>query len=273
MNPGIYYDISFEDYLAIEAVNSSLLKDVAMMSLAHAQYNKTHPKESDAMAKGKLFHTLVLQPEKFRSEYIKAPKVDRRTKAGKEQWADFLEEAQAKTPYAGEDYAEVFAMRKKIYEHPAAIQFVQNGKAEVTCVWEDKPTGLLCKARGDYEHRNFYTIVDLKSTRFASPSGFSREMRQFGYHIQAAFYTDGWKTVTGENHDFVIVASEKTPPFCCACYLVNEYTIEAGQKAYRDALDIYAEALETGKFTGYSEDILPLDIPDWALYDLGIRKG
>jgi exodeoxyribonuclease VIII len=273
MKPGIYYDISFEDYLAIDAVNSSLLKDVAMRSCQHAQYNKTHPKESDALAKGKLFHTITLQPERFRSEFAIAPKCDRRTKAGKADWQTFLDQAGDKQAVSKEDYTEVFEMRKKVYEHPAAIQFVQNGKAEVTCVWVDKPTGLLCKARGDYEHRNFYTIVDLKSTKIASPGGFSREMRQYGYHIQAAFYTDGWKEITGENHDFVIVASEKTAPFCVGCYLVNEYTIEAGQKAYRRALDIYAEALKTGKFTGYSEDIEPIDIPDWALYDEGIRKG
>jgi exodeoxyribonuclease VIII len=271
MKPGIYYDISFEDYLAIDAVNSSTLKDVAMRSLEHAKYNRDHPKESDALAKGKLFHTITLQPEKFRSEYAIAPKCDRRTKAGKEAWADFLDEADGKLAVTQNDYTEVFAMRKKIYEHPAAIQFVQNGKAEVTCVWEDKQTGLLCKARGDYEHRNFYTIVDLKSTKIASPGGFSREMRTFGYHIQAGFYTDGWKAVTGENHDFVIVASEKSAPFTVGVYLVNEHTIEAGQRAYRRALDCYAEALETGKFTGYSQDIEPIDIPIWALNDEGVK--
>ena len=142
MKPGIYYDISFEDYLAIDAANASTLKTIAMQSLAHAKYNKDHPKESDALAKGKLMHTLTLQPEKFRSEYAIAPKCDRRTKDGKEKWADFLEQSVGKMAVTGNDYAEVFAMRKQIYEHPAAIQFVQNGKAEVTCVWIDKPTGL-----------------------------------------------------------------------------------------------------------------------------------
>jgi hypothetical protein len=271
MEPGIYYDIPFDEYLDIEAVNASLLKTIAMKSLEHAKYDKDHPRESDALAFGKLFHTLVLQPEKFRSEFAIAPKVDRRTKDGKARWAEFLETADRKTPVDGKDYAEAFAMRKKIYEHPAAIQFVQNGRAEVVCIWEDKQTGLLCKARGDYEHRNFYTIVDLKSTRIASPGGFSREMHKFGYHIQSAFYTDGWKAVTGENHDFVMVASEKTAPYSVGCYLVNEHTIEAGQNAYRRALDCYAEALKTGKFTGYSEDILPIDIPIWALNNEGVK--
>jgi exodeoxyribonuclease VIII len=271
MNPGIYYDISFEDYLAIDAVNSGLLKDVAMLSLEHAKYNKEHPKESPALAKGKLFHTLVLQPEKFRSEYAIMPKVDLRTKVGKQAKADFLEEADGKMVVTRDDYIEVFAMRKRIYEHSAAIQFVQNGAAEVTCIWIDKETGLLCKARADYFHEDFSTIVDLKSTKDASPKGFPYEMKRYGYHVQAGFYTDGFKAVTGEDHDFVIVASEKTPPFCVSCFLMNNLrddsrppAIDIGRQLYRKALDEYAKALETGIFTGYGEDIIPLDMPFWS---------
>jgi hypothetical protein len=50
---------------------------------------------TDAMKQGSLVDCLITEPQNFDRKYVVAPKVDRRTKAGKEAWAACEEQARA----------------------------------------------------------------------------------------------------------------------------------------------------------------------------------
>ena len=77
------------EYHATSAVSKSDL-DLIAKSPAHYTEAKNAPKEQTAsMLLGSVAHKLVLEQDKFEEDFAIAPDVDRRTKAGREQWAEF----------------------------------------------------------------------------------------------------------------------------------------------------------------------------------------
>ena len=59
----------------------------------HFQYQMTHPKEdTPALLFGRALHKMILEPGDFESEFAVCPTVNRRTKAGQEQYAAFMAE-------------------------------------------------------------------------------------------------------------------------------------------------------------------------------------
>ena len=131
---------------------------------------------------------------------------------------------------------------------------------------------MLCKARIDYVHEVGGFLVDLKSAKDASPDGFARAMVNYRYYQQAAFYMAGYKAATGDASAFLFVPVEKTLPYATAVYEVNDWTIEAGERAYRKALDTYAECIKTGLWPSYQTEVELIDIPDWALSKEGVAR-
>ena len=88
--------MSAEDYRNDEAFSRSQLFKLSK-SPAHFKYALENPEvETPALAFGTAFHAYVLEKDKFDSEYIVAPKLDRRTKEGKALAAQI--EASGKIP-------------------------------------------------------------------------------------------------------------------------------------------------------------------------------
>jgi exodeoxyribonuclease VIII len=92
MKPGIYFDISNEDYHAGDGVSKSQL-DMVALSPALLQWQKSAPVDTEklkALDMGTALHCLLLEPEEFDKRFIVAPQFNRRTTAGKEDEAAFL---------------------------------------------------------------------------------------------------------------------------------------------------------------------------------------
>ncbi len=271
IKPGIYPGVPFCTYLQWEAVNNTFLTILQTRSPAHAVYYRDHPQPPTlALEQGKILHALSLEPGTFYDKYIVAPKVDKRTKAGKERWAEFVEQSGEKVVVVADDFRLAKIMSEAIQKHPAAKIFLAEGTPEVCMVWFDKKTGILCKARLDYYHRLFNMVIDLKSTRDASEGAFSRAISTYNYHQQAAFYSDGAATLMEEIQHFLYIAAEKTPPYAVACYQLNDDSIEAGRRAYRRALHKCKQCMDADKWPAYSEDPEMIDIPSYALSKEGV---
>lgn len=279
MKPGIYPNLSFGDYQRIDAVNQSLLKHFAH-SPAHARYEMLHPSEPSAsMTMGTAVHAAVLEPDRFKADYVVAPKCDKRTNAGKAEWADFEAANKGKDWLPEAEYQNALAMASAVRAHPQARALLDGrGKNELTAVWLDEETGVKCKARIDrlttitdcidgHDH-NWPTIVDIKTTRDASRDKFAKSMIDYGYHIQAAFYIDGLYAIQPVNRLWHIIAVENVPPFGAAVYRIAPASIELGRAKYREHLRRYANCMESGVWPGYPQDIVELDVPAWALREL-----
>lgn len=231
MKNGIY-GIPFDEYLETEGISNSYLSRFAVTP-AHATIPMV---ETPSMAIGTAFHTCVLEPDQFDSRYAVLPALDRRTKAGKADFAEFQAENQGKVFIKPADFEAIQNMRVAILDHPAAKKLLQDGMAEQSVFWNDSATELQCKARPDWLTRN--TVVDLKKTRDASERGFARSVVQYRYYQQAAMYLDGINQVSDtEYNEFVFIAVCDQEPYEIGVYSLSQEFLEFGYSEYRRLLD------------------------------------
>ena len=270
MNPGVYPGLSRAEYEAIPAANYSTLKHFNL-SPAHAREYMIHPPEpSKAMEFGTALHSAILEPTKFKKEYIVAPTVDRRTKEGKAAWVAFEAEHPGGNYLSTDEMEGCNTIIKGIDENETATLLLRGeGKNEMCVVWVDEETGLLCKGLIDRFTSLFGwgVVVDIKSTVSAFPPMFAAQSARMSYHVQAAFYIDGLNAVAPSERRFITLAIEKTRPFCMSAFEYDEQAISEGRAAYRRYLNEYNSCKETGKWPGYPAGINPLSLPKWAIKD------
>ena len=83
--------------------------------------------------------------------------------------------------------------------------------------------------------------------------------------MQAAYYLDGLATTNHPSVAFCFIAGEKEPPYSVGVYTITDDYIELGRKLYKKALALYAKCLKENNFPAYSEEIIELAPPRWAL--------
>ena len=271
--PGIYPGISFEDYCSWDAINNSVLKELREKTPAHALQYMSEPPDTAALRVGHALHTLVLEPESFAGRYAVRPVCDRRTKAGKAVYEQFTESLNGKTELTEPEFADIQAMAGKLRKKRFTCNWISKGQAEVCIVWRDPKTDLLCKARLDYYQKSLGAIIDLKTTRnTAGQRDVERAIANFGYHQQAAWYSDGLAAITGSQPDYVFFFLEKKPPYECRAWQADHETIIAGRKMYRRAMDTYAQCVQTGEWHGWPDTVDMITLPNWALQEAGVGK-
>ena len=87
--PGIYHDLSNEQYHSGPGVSKSQLDDIAESPATYI-WRKNAPVDTEklqALDMGTALHCLLLEPDEFDSRFIKAPDFNRRTKDGKAEEA------------------------------------------------------------------------------------------------------------------------------------------------------------------------------------------
>lgn len=268
--PGLYPDIHADIYRAWPFAAQSILKVLRDKSPAHAKQQLDNPPESTpALRLGAAVHTAVLQPELFHQEYIRAPEGDRRTKEVKEVWQSLKESHPNATILSGYEWEQCMAIRNAVASHPTARRLL-DGQSELSAVWKDPDTGVMCKGRFDMVSQ-IGVITDLKTTVDASPSSFTRSVYNYGYYIQAAHYLSGAQELGIDAKFFTIIAVEKTPPYCVAVYHIRSDAIAAGEDELRPLLELYARCQETGVWPGYPNEAVEIDLPPYAYYQIEER--
>lgn len=249
MKPGTY-NLSAAQYHAAEGISKSGLDRIAR-SPAHFRYGKTE--ETDTLRLGTAVHAAVLEPILFAQTYACAE--GRRNKK-----AEKIE----LTPM---EWDICSGIADAISDHPTCRELLSWGEAEESIFWHDAETLLLCRARPDWTRygdgiRSSTRLIDLKTTKDASPSGFARAVETYRYHVQAAFYLDGWRAANGGSwcDEFVFIAVEKTAPFAIGLYRLPDWQIEEGRQLYRRDLAVYEDCLNRDEWPGYSEDIITLEM-------------
>ena len=247
------------EYHAHPALGSSRLREL-LKSPAHFKANLR--RETEALALGSLVHTLVLEPHAFPERYVVVPKINGATKEGKAQKAALANET--RIVVNGEVMAEASACATSIMGH-RVYQQIRDAQVEHTVFWTDAETGIECKARFDVLGP---LLVDLKTTRDASPRGFQRAIATYGYHIQAAHYMAGAIANGMEPRGFLFACVETSAPYLAAGYLMGNPTLEQGERERREALTTYAQCLRDDRWPGYNDDrIEVIDLPEWAWKD------
>jgi exodeoxyribonuclease VIII len=256
-------------YHAHPAVSKSHLDLIARSPLHYwARYidpNRVIPEPTPQMRLGTALHTHVLELSRWDEEIAVAPQCDRRTKAGKEAFAAFEANSAGKTVITADDAEQVMAMGRAIMRHPAAAMLLGlPGKAETTHMWTDAITGLECKCRPDWLTDDGSIVVDLKTTKDASPRGFKQSVANFAYHKQAAWYLHGLEQATGKRPDqFIFICVESSAPFACAVYAADAEMIERGHEHAMRDLGKLAACRLTDSWPSYSDQIEMISLPGW----------
>lgn len=265
---GIHLDIPFEDYLSWPGLSQTDLKAIHDCP-AKYEWRKTHPrKTTPAQAFGTIVHTAVLEPHEFDQRYVARAKPDLRTKAGKARWAEWLAEAEqlGREVVPLDDYDTATWMRDAVRSHPAASELLNmKGNREVSLRWD--ADGLPCKCRIDWLPTDEPFIVDLKTCICSRPVSFAYDVRKWGYHAQAFWYTEGEYACEAVAHDnpllreYRIIAVEKHPPYVVSVISLDVSTFLGGEDICTEALRTYKQCMESGRWPGYSDDVEEISIP------------
>jgi exodeoxyribonuclease VIII len=274
MESGWFPGISDQEYHSADGrISSSGCKEI-LKSPAHyrANYGPAAIPGGDtpAFLIGKAAHCLILEGiEAYRKRFVVAPVVDKRTKAGKAAWQEFIDSNPGKVILAQDQEDLVTGMAESVSDHPVIPGWIAQGVAEISGYYEDPATATACKIRPDclIESRNI--IIDLKTTFDASPEAFSRDIARYKYHLSAAMYSAGFELLTGRKlTDFIFVVVEKSAPYSVAVYRLDPASLAAGSFLYRQALNAYSRCLERNSWPGYPAETQTLSIPAYAMPDL-----
>jgi exodeoxyribonuclease VIII len=271
------------DYYAIKALSHSKLSCLAQnpmeFKMRYVDDPPTlPPKESDAFAMGHAVHCLALEPEKFDERFAVAPKVDRRTTAGKVAWAEYLADCEGKTVLDEQDHADAIACVQALNNHPEfATIMAQPRRVEVEHQFD--LFGHRFKAKPDCIVDSMKLIVDIKTTDDASPHRWQWSAVDYGYHRQAWIYrgaielSHANKEPVTESYRFIFAVVEKPKPSTrgipptVALYELDSDTMRMGCEDTFALVREYERRTETNDWQQpYSSGIVPLRLPKRRVY-------
>lgn len=229
----------------------------------HARYVAgTMPASSSArMDLGTAVHAAVLQPERFTELVAVAPEVDRRSKAGKETFAEFERASAGKTVVDAAAGATALAMAAAVRNVPVARFLLDaTGVVERPVVWEDVATGVPCRAKPDKLLTNAATLLEFKTVSDGNPFAFSRTVWSLGYHLQAAHYMAG----TGAKR-LVWITVSTAPPHEVALFELDEPSLEAARQQYGRVLCEIAGCKASDEWPVVPTAVAKISLPQWAV--------
>ena len=254
------------EYNSIIGLNYSGAKQI-LRSPAHykawLEAQAEDESDSPALKLGRLVHLACLQPKEFLDRVKIEPNVDGRTKEGKA-----IKEAFKATLAEGDETVtdELYAQIDGIAE---SVEFAINTlKPDQSCWVTEKPytkdfDGITIKGRPDLVFKikgcEALQILDVKTCQSAEPAAFARDIANYKYHLQAAFYSELVGTT-----NFFIVAVEKEPPYAYRIYTLDAAALSEGQALMRDAVAAYKQSITFQTWPSYTRNVCEISLPKWA---------
>jgi predicted transcriptional regulator len=234
---------SNEMYHSHESISASGLKTIARSSVKH--FLEQEFKETDAMKFGTAVHQAILEPHDFYDIYYALPNFgDLRKKENKELKKQEELKAEGKICLSHNEHEAI----KKILENYNKNELAKHYcKGEIELSHYLKHDGIDVRVRPDVINRVSGFIADVKTTKNNNPDKFRWTVRDFGYHIQAAFYMDMLGVDT-----FKIIAVENVKPYTVNVQTIDKESIEKGRKLYKKALDDWKLYVRENKIKSYS---------------------
>lgn len=284
---GLVKDMPAERYHSIAAMSAGGLKRMRV-SPAHfygMQLDPNRPAPGDptpAMKNGTLVHCAIFEPRALQKRYAvlpddapRRPTVSQRnaknpsldTIDALEWWARWEREHQGAEIIEAVQLQTAKAQAAALRALPDVAALLSDGYGEASAFWHDAETGEMCKCRPDWTSPagDGVILVDGKTAQDASPEGFGRAIWNMGYHLQAAWYSDGFEAATGLRvHGFVFAAVESAWPHAAAAYMLGDDVMQAARRENRRLLNRYAECKRTGIWPGYGSAVQLINLPAWA---------
>ena len=262
--PGIVLGLSDQDYHADTRTLSSTGAKRLLECPARFRWDQDHPRPyTAAFELGHAAHTLTLGT----GAGLHVVQADSwRSKAARTERDEAL--AEGLTPLLEAEHAQAQAMRETLAGHPVAGPLFDRTDrvCEASLYWTDPTTGVDCRARPDWWSTDHALVVDLKTTsRSAAPGEFGRLAVQFSYHLQAAWYLEAVRAITGVEATFVHVVQETSPPYLVSVIQLDAEALQVGAEQADRARRLFAACQATGQWPGYPPNVHSAHLPGWYL--------
>lgn len=240
------------EYRSVKAYSNS---DLSLISKSPAliEWSRNAPSDgSDAVDLGTHLHCAVLELDEFIKNYVTMP--DYGTSSAGKRSAELFEQNMGgsnKIILDANTHETVINMRESILAHPVARKLLTSpGQSEVSIFGEINGMKVKCRPDRIVDPSAFggqRILVDLKKT--ADIDKFVYSVRDFGYHRQAAFYSDIYFQLTGHRPRFVfVVVGEKRSigRYPVRVWELPQEVVEIGRMEYLEALEKAREYEEFG---------------------------
>ncbi len=260
------------EYDAIAALNISRLKEIKR-SPQHYRHAIDSPRSTAPMNVGIATHVAVLKPERYVSEFVTW---SRRTESGNaaprngKWWDAFQLENQGKHILTYDENALANSIAEAVRFDERANAYLASGEPEVTLEWtldaalKNRPA----KGRVDWltniDGKPY--LVGLKTARNCAHFPFGTQAAKLGYHLQWAYYHDGFKAIRGVEPRLIEIVVESEPPHAVAVYRIENDLIEQGREEYWEAAKILAECEANDSWPGPVPGEEALTLPSWAYH-------
>lgn len=242
--------ITNDEYRSIPHFSNSDIS-MALQSTALLEWSKNAPSDgSESVDLGTHVHCAVLEPDVFLKDYVKMPDFGS-SAAGKRSAEQFKENMKGKIMLSSDTSNTISNMLGSIMAHPVANKLLTSaGESEASIFGEIQGMKVKCRPDRVVDPDCFggqHILVDVKKT--ADIDKFKFSVRDFGYHRQAAFYSDIYYQLTGVRPRFVfVVVGEKRSigRHPVRVFELPEEVIEIGRLQYLEGLEKCREYQEFG---------------------------
>jgi exodeoxyribonuclease VIII len=233
---GMYSALPFDTYQQAPGLNQSALKHF---------YRPTNYHNPMGALIGNAGHCLLLEPERFETDYVRVPEgVSLRSKSGEQRWQEIQTEQASQTLLAANVWDGLMRAKTAVQTHPQAGPMLKASDTEVSLFWHEPQTSLLCKGRLDLLSLEQGFIADVKFSQRSR----SEANTEWHYAFQAAWYRQGLHALTGDWLRFFLIFVERYQPHRVSVIELEPETLEVGDQLLRQALEEYQAAAAVPEF-------------------------
>ena len=267
---GIFGEMPMRDYHATPALNSSRMRTGADVSFEVAEYDSTMPNdETVEQFNGNIIHH-IFETKETDSKYAIAPDVDRRTKAGKAEYADFVEGLpEGVSPFTKVQHKMAHECLENALIHEESKKFLQHGMFERSYFCELQDVEVKARPDIDMTHiatsNNFPCLVDIK-TRGKGRA--KRDVWNYEFWTSHMYLQCGLQIMTArklglevDNYFYLLV--EKVPPYQINVVPVDAESIHWSIRATQKLIDTWKLWLDNGCPKSYGLKQKAITTPEW----------
>jgi len=267
---GIHQNVSYEEYDSWDAIRATHLKE-ARTSFKHMRAVVTGEKwkDSPGLTMGRICHTAILEPERYKTDVVV---YDGGARRGKD-WLAFKADNEGAEIIKASEQGTVDMIQAAVLSDSLCKDMISESLHEVSLLWKNERYGY-GKARLDILGNPYF--ADLKTTSFIDVYKFKRQFFDLGYDIQYGWITEGLSVLGRKDNDmaaYAIVAEAKVP-FDVVTYELEGDVINHGRKEAVALAAGYNACKAVNSFPGVcNQTLITLSLPEYLKEKIEIKIG
>jgi exodeoxyribonuclease VIII len=250
----------------------SSLKHFYSSPIDFIKYINQDYKWTDSMVLGSAVDCKLLEPEKFNDKFIIVPKIDKRTKQGKEDYKNLQERLKDSDLISISeelnDQAELMVNNLKTNQFSKMI-LDNTTEVQKNISFNFKGYNIKGILDGFGELNNKPFIFDLKTSQDSDPERWNLNVIKWLYHLQAYIYRHGIIKEKQIIPDFYHVIIENKAPYKVSVVKFSNDILNSGKKIFNKIMEDFDYCVKNKSWDQGHEfnhvNIKEINFPDWYL--------